>query len=614
MKKLFCICFILVLFTTAIPVSAAEKKEQLPSGIAYSDIESSVDAYVTEHKKTTAAVSVAVFTGDKVLMNKAYGYTDIENAVINDDDTVFEWGSCSKLLVWTSVMQLVESGKIDLNQDIRTYLPTGFLKKLSYEKPITMLNLMNHNAGWQETVTDLFYNDKNDIKDLGKSLQMIEPDQVHEPGTVVSYSNWGCALAGYIVERVSKESYSDYVQDHIFKPLRMEHTSVRADMSDNEWVAGKRGKEKCYSAQNESLGTCIHYISLYPAGMAVGTLSDFVKFAQTYLTAENKTSPLFQKAGTLDTMLSPSLYFSDGTTARNCHGFWTDQYAVPVLWHNGGTIGSSCWFAFNRQTNTGMIILTNQSEESIYNCGLLPFVFGSYQPPASKITSKDISGIYLSSRTCYKGYAKLYSLICLMQIKLNPTGNYSITGTNYTLKPINKNSYLVDMGKLKQYFVFKDTNQNGQTTLQLPGSDYTQVSGYHILAELILLLLFILAAIYSLFALFIWFIRYLRYKIPPCFLGKCRIFVNSATLASCLLFIYITMELSTNTALIQNIRWCIVGNALLSLVPIIYLILLILHWKKADGSKKDKFFYLISGLSGLVMTINVIVWQAYKFW
>ena len=82
-----------------------------------------------------------------------YGYADKENNIKVDKDTVFEWGSASKLMVWVSVMQLVEQEKISLEADIQEYLPSDVLKNLNYDADITMLHLMNHSAGFQEDYT-----------------------------------------------------------------------------------------------------------------------------------------------------------------------------------------------------------------------------------------------------------------------------------------------------------------------------------------------------------------------------------------------------------------------------------------------------------------------------
>jgi len=540
-------------------------------------------------------------------MEKSYGSTNLENNIVNDADSVFEWGSCTKLLTWTSVMQLVEDGKLDLNKDIREYLPKDFFHKLNYKDPITMLNLMNHNAGWQEMATDLFLGDKKDIKELGDALRYIEPEQVNRPGTVVAYSNWGAALAGYIVECVSGQSFSDYVHQNIFEPLGMDHTALFADLSDNQWVYDKRILENCYSTENQSLGTCLNYLSLYPAGMATGTLSDFVKFASTFIPKDGISSPLFKKADTLNMMLSPSLNYGDNKTARNCHGFWTDTYKVPVLWHNGGTIGSSSWFAFNRETGTGMVVLTNQKGESIYNCGILPLVFGNPDKTKAVSASKDISGVYVNSQGIFRGYAKLYSLLSVMNITSNIDGTYVIKGSDITISDNNKDSFLMDMGGLKQFVLYISEN-NGKLLLQSNASDYIQMNGKVIIGKYVLLLLYFIASIYSFFVLFALLIRSLLHK-PAKPMSRLRTLTNLSVILSSALFVSVALHLmSSQNALYRDVQWRLVLCIILALAPLIFIILLCVQWKRLNCSTRAKISLIINCLMGLIMTFNIFYW------
>ncbi len=127
------ILLILVLTASTNKGVSAEENEMfptgnLPSGIFYSDLEETIDTYVKKHESTTAAVSVAVLHAGDILLEKAYGYTDLEHLFPNDENTVFEWGSMTKLLAWVSVMQLEEQGILDLHTDIRNYLPDGFYR------------------------------------------------------------------------------------------------------------------------------------------------------------------------------------------------------------------------------------------------------------------------------------------------------------------------------------------------------------------------------------------------------------------------------------------------------------------------------------------------------
>lgn len=153
-------------------------------------------------------------------------------------------------------MQLVEQEKLDLNADLRAYLPDNFFKKLKYDDPITMLNLMNHNAGWQDVYVDTapITNEDAARPGLGVAVKLLEPAQVFRPGEYTAYSNYGASLAGYIVERISGKPFYEYVHDNIFTPLGMEHTALNYDLSDNLWVKKQRQNIACYTSDLQSLG------------------------------------------------------------------------------------------------------------------------------------------------------------------------------------------------------------------------------------------------------------------------------------------------------------------------------------------------------------------------
>lgn len=116
-------------------------------------------------------------------------------------------------------MQQWERGNIDFDTDIREYLPDGFLTKLQYEdEKITMLNLMNHNAGFQEGYYENQMCSEDDLFDsLEEAVKSCECYQAYHVGEYTAYSNWSSALAAYIVERVSRENYVDYVHENIFE-------------------------------------------------------------------------------------------------------------------------------------------------------------------------------------------------------------------------------------------------------------------------------------------------------------------------------------------------------------------------------------------------------------
>ena len=160
--------------------------------------------------KTVPGACVVISEHDNAVFAKGYGFADLEsNTAMDPETTVFEWGSISKTFVWVSVMQLVEDRKIDLETDIRTYLPDGFLKNLRFAEPVTLRHLMNHTAGFEEELLDLRYYSASEEIPFKEVLSAHQPKQVYPPGTVSAYSYYGAALAALIVEEASGQSYKD---------------------------------------------------------------------------------------------------------------------------------------------------------------------------------------------------------------------------------------------------------------------------------------------------------------------------------------------------------------------------------------------------------------------
>ena len=216
--------------------------------------------------KTVPGACVVISEHDNTVFAKGYGFADLENNTAMDPETtVFEWGSISKTFVWVSVMQLVEDSKIDLETDIRTYLPDSFLKNLRFAEPVTLLHLMNHTAGFEEELLDLRYYSASEEIPFKEVLSAHQPKQVYPPGSVSAYSNYGAALAALIVEEASGQSYKDYIKEHILLPLGMTHTSVGPFWMDVDGLLDHKAKGYSYTGKGFRREDEMH-LRMYPAG------------------------------------------------------------------------------------------------------------------------------------------------------------------------------------------------------------------------------------------------------------------------------------------------------------------------------------------------------------
>lgn len=614
-----------------LPNSTNEESEEFtPSGIAYSDIKKEIDGYIEERKEGLASVSVGVFNGQKDIFTGYYGYTDIDNKISANEESVYEWGSCSKLFTWVCVMQLYEKGLINLEADIREYLPEGFLTKIKFDKPITMLNLMNHNAGWQEIAYDIEVSDRKDIKSLKEALQYSEPTQIYEPGKVTAYSNWGAALAAYIVENVSGLDYADYVHENILKPLSMEHTSVNADFSDNEWVQKKRDALNCYSITSEGrvdYGKAISYILLYPVGSATGTLSDFMIFAKQLVANDDDECKLFQSIDTLKKMEEASDYYGDSDIARNYHGLWTMQFTDDVMGHAGNTKGCSSMLVFEPISGLGMVIMTNECAESAFTYGIPLLIYGDYsnneRVTQATITNKlNLSGALLSLRTIKKGFAKIFSTTVFMPVnKSDDSRTFKIVDGS-VLKQLTDHEVLYDDGNGKTSLYYITTNKDGSYKIQGYTSDYEKQGwvyfGLRFGSVIYPLILMLILVVISIISMIVWLVRRCKGKLRITDKWCRRIYVLQLILGiafGLLMYLSYWADEIVYTPLAITIRGLLVILCSIAFVTlggynmVRTIRIKMNHKEQGKGTNK----YLLISIAELLLVFVVVYWQMFLY-
>lgn len=168
---------------------------------------------------------ITVVKDGKIFFSKGYGYSDLEKKIaVTPDKTLFRAYSVSKSFTATAVMQLVEQGKLRLDEDISKYLKT-FQLKGNFKEPVTLANLMTHTAGFVDTdAPSMFAHGEFKPRSLYQNISMHMPSRSKPVGTF-RYSNYGASLGGYIVEAVSGEPFTEYVEKHILKPLGMKRST-----------------------------------------------------------------------------------------------------------------------------------------------------------------------------------------------------------------------------------------------------------------------------------------------------------------------------------------------------------------------------------------------------
>src|SRR5256712_12820324 len=260
-------------------VPATAPQSSPPPALTKSDFETFLDALIPSQlqNRDIAGAVVSVVKDGQILFAKGYGYADFAaKKPVLADQTLFRPGSISKLFTATAVMQLVEQGKLDLDRDVNEYLDFAIPK--TYPEPVTLRRLLTHTAGFEETLKNLFVAHESDLKPLRTYLVNQMPPRIFPTGKVVSYSNYGFTLAGYIVEHVSGEKFARYIDNHILKPLRMTNSTfdqplpvaLTPQMSQGYLAAAKKPRD-------------FEFVQAAPAGALSATPADMTRFMLAFL-------------------------------------------------------------------------------------------------------------------------------------------------------------------------------------------------------------------------------------------------------------------------------------------------------------------------------------------
>jgi D-alanyl-D-alanine carboxypeptidase len=166
--------------------------------------------------------AVLIAKGGSPIFQAAYGYADREKRIRNTLNTKFRFGSMGKMFTATAIMQLVEAGRIKLEDPIAEYLPGYPNKEVA---AVTIYQLLTHTGGTGDIFGPEFETHRKDLKTLKDYVALYSNrGLLSTPGSRFEYSNYGYVLLGRIIEVASGQSYYDYVRDHIFKPAGMNST------------------------------------------------------------------------------------------------------------------------------------------------------------------------------------------------------------------------------------------------------------------------------------------------------------------------------------------------------------------------------------------------------
>jgi D-alanyl-D-alanine-carboxypeptidase/D-alanyl-D-alanine-endopeptidase len=346
---------------TPTPVTAEQgKTKALTTESATAFLDSFFDS--PEAKPHYVGASVVVVKDGKVLAEKGYGFSDLENKTpIDPKNTAFRVASVSKTFTSAAVMQLVEQGKVDLKADFQTYVK-GLEFDNPFDKPVTVENLLTHTTGFEirDPQPEDIHDDFDKYIAMEDYAQQHMPPVVREPGSAYMYDNFSFLLLGMIVENVSGEPYESYMQQHIFKPLGMDNSSFMLSKKFQEQLATG------YDAAHNPLDLYTIAPTPMPQGGMLSTAEDIGKFMIAFLNDGVKDNERILKESTVKSM---EQYRSSihSLLPDTTYGFEA-AFQIPgagsspkIITKAGDLTGFSSYLFLIPEQNTGVFLTYNQN-------------------------------------------------------------------------------------------------------------------------------------------------------------------------------------------------------------------------------------------------------------
>jgi len=397
------------------------------------DLEAFLDGIMSAHMEThhIAGATISVVKDGKLFFAKGYGFSDIKGKKpVLADRTLFRIASISKLFTWTAVMQLVEQGKLDLNTDVNTYLKDVQVPA-TFPQPITLTHLFTHTPGFED-IMSYAARKSDELVPLGKFIRTWMPTRVWPPGQFTAYSNYGTAMAGYIVELVSGVPFEDYVEQNIYGPLGMERSSFRQPpppVLAQDVSTGYRYKNGVFKAEDFELLN-----GDYPAGSMSTTATDIARFMIAHLQNGEFEGQRILKEDTAK-LMHARLFSHDPRIGGNAYGFWERHLnGLSILEHGGDIMCFHSLFMLIPEKNVGFFVSYNSVGSSgLARYELFQAFLNRYYPGPTApepVPPTDFQkragryvGTYEMNRRSYTKYDKFGALLTPVKFGATPEGN-----------------------------------------------------------------------------------------------------------------------------------------------------------------------------------------------
>ncbi len=333
------------------------------------------------HSGPAPGCSVGVSLNGETVFEKAFGLAEMEHNIPNTPQTIFESGSVAKQFTAAALVLLQQEGKLSLNDPVRKYIP----EMPDYGAPMTIRHLLNHTAGLRDwgsvmALTGAGRGDRVINQDVAFDVIIRQKGLDFTPGAEYSYSNSGYQLAAIVVERVSKQKFSDFVTERLFKPLGMKNSSWR---DDYQRLVPGRAQGYSRPGANAPWRLNMPFMNVYGNGGMLTTVGDWLKW-NAMLDSRSMGAPLVEALETQGVL-------NDGRKISYALGLVVDKYrGMRDVSHGGSTAGYQTFLARYPDQKVSVAVLCNGTSPSSGGlaAAVTDEIFGPFPQPARTEAAK----------------------------------------------------------------------------------------------------------------------------------------------------------------------------------------------------------------------------------
>ena len=328
-------------------------------------------------------LSISIAKGGSIVWNKHFGYTNINENILVDENTKFILSSASKTITATALMQLFQQNLFMLDDDVDNYLPFDISHPLYPEIPITFKMLLSHTSGIKDNWSFMPFYDGDSPLELSYYLsQYFSPSGEfydsnlnftdYAPGTGFSYSNIGAALVGLLVEEISNQSFNEYCIENIFEPLGM--SDAYWFLSEIENLNEVASPHQFADESTDSLIVLENYgYSDYPAGQLRTTSYNLAKFMNLFINDGVHDGVEILSPETIELM--KTIHYPNVAYDQGLIWYYKTLNDRTLFGHSGSDKGSLTEMFISFSDNIGVVLLSNsrnhegmaQIENAIFN-------------------------------------------------------------------------------------------------------------------------------------------------------------------------------------------------------------------------------------------------------